>query len=210
MKLVIFDLDNTLVHSQIDYAGMRYSVADLLRASGVTQDSDVQMRRYSVGELLAQAAAQDDAIAEIAWGRVLDFERAGMVKASVEADAAQTLQVLLDDGFKLAVLTNNARPATMAALEKFELLSYFDLILTRNEVTLKPDPAGILTAKSTLGAGHVFHVGDAWLDGAAANRAGVPYIAFRPLPEAFKGRDIKVWNTVQQLSELPRLVAISE
>jgi hypothetical protein len=45
-------------------------------------------------------------------------------------------------------------------------------------------------------------VGDAWLDGAAANRAAVPFIAFRPLPEAFKGRGIRVWKTVQYLSEL--------
>ncbi|MEO6907550.1 MAG: HAD-IA family hydrolase [Abditibacteriaceae bacterium] len=117
------------------------------------------------------------------------------------------LSVLLSRGFKLAILTNNARAATIDVLDKFDLLGYFDLILSRDEVPMKPNPDGILQAKSTFAADRVFHVGDAWLDGTAANRADVPFIAFRPLPEAFTGRDIRVWKTVQNLSELPEVIA---
>jgi len=206
MSLIIFDLDNTLVHSQINFAGMRTGIGDLLRKQNVTQESNEELRRFSIGEMIARAADQDEWIAEVAWNLVLDFEREGMAKATVESDAAQTLKVLLEREFKLAILTNNARAATMDALKKFDLLHYFDVILSRDEVPMKPDPGGILHAKSTFNAEQVFHVGDAWLDGVAANRADVPFIAFRPLPEAFKGREIQVWNTVQYLSELPELL----
>ena len=206
MPLIIFDLDNTLVHSQINFAGMRAAISDLLRAQNVTQESNEELRRFSVGEMIAHAAEQDAAIAKIAWNLVLDFEREGMAKATVEADADATLKVLLEQEFKLAILTNNAKVATIDALKKFDLLHYFGVILSRDEVPMKPDPGGILHAKSTFNAEQVFHVGDAWLDGVAANRADVPFISFRPLPEAFKGRDVRVWNSVQNLSELPGLL----
>lgn len=181
---------------------MRSAIGDLLREQKVTAENNDALRRFSVGEMIAWAATKDEAIAKVAWQRVLDFEREGMAKATVEADAAQTLKVLLERHCKLAILTNNARAATLDALEKFDLLSYFDLILSRDEVPMKPKPDGVLFAKSTFNAEQVYHVGDAWLDGVAANRADVPFIAFRPLPEAFTGRDVQVWNTIQNLSEL--------
>jgi len=188
---------------------MRRAVTGLLREHRVGED-DSSWQQLSVGEMIARGALHDaknnTQIEATAWRRVLEYEREGMSKATVESDAAQTLRVLRQSGFQLAVLTNNARPATLDALEKFALDSYFDLILTRDEVAMKPDPAGILTARSTLQATRVFHVGDAWLDGAAANHAKVPFIAFRAQPEAFEGREITVWKTVQQLGELPALL----
>lgn len=205
-NLIIFDLDNTLVHSQINFAGMRDAICNLLRAHDVTQETNQQLQPFSVGEMITRAARKDAKIAETAWQRVLEYEREGMAKSTVEADAACILKVLLSKGFKLAVLTNNARVATLDVLKKFDLLDYFDLILTRDDVPMKPDPAGILQAKSTFAADHVFHVGDAWLDGVAANRADVPFIAFQPLPGAFTGREIQVWKTVQNLSELPEVI----
>jgi phosphoglycolate phosphatase len=205
MPLIIFDLDNTLVHSQIDFAGMRAAIGDFLREQNVTQKNNEELRHFSVGEMIARAAQKEEAIAEVAWNVVLKFEREGMAKATVESDAAATLKVLSERKFKLAILTNNARAATIDALKKFDLLHYFDAVLSRDEVPMKPDPGGILHAKSTFNAEQVFHVGDAWLDGVAANRADVPFIAFRPLPEAFKGRDVEVWKTVENLSELPEI-----
>ena len=117
MSLIIFDLDNTLVHSQINFAGMRAAIGDLLRKQNVTQENNEQLRRFSVGEMIARAADQNAAIEKIAWNLVLDFEREGMAKATVESDAAQTLKVLLEREFTLAILTNNARAATMDALK---------------------------------------------------------------------------------------------
>ena len=205
MTLIIFDLDNTLVHSQIDFPGMRSAIGDLLREQNVTRENNQQLRRHSVGEMIAWAAKKDAAIEDMAWNLVLEFECEGMAKATVEADAAQTLKVLLEREFKLAILTNNARAATIDALEKFDLLHFFDAILSRDDVPMKPHAGGILHAKSTFNAERVFHVGDAWLDGVAANRADVPFIAFRPLPDAFTGRDVTVWKTVESLRELPEL-----
>lgn len=204
--LVVFDLDNTLVHSQIDFPGMRAAVISLLRERNLSEAGDEALRRLSVGEIIASGADKSDEYKQEAWQRVLEFERAGMLKATVEDDAARTLGVLRDANFQLAILTNNARAATLDALEKFALNSYFDLILTRDEVTMKPEPDGILQAKADLKAEHVFHVGDSWLDGAAANRAAIPFIAFRPAPDAFAHHQIEIWKTARQLCEVPGLI----
>lgn len=205
--LVVFDLDNTLVHSQIDFSGMRAAIVELLRERNLNGHADGELRRLSVGEMIASGAKSDAEFERLAWRRVLEFEREGMLKASVEADAARTLGVLQRRNFRLAVLTNNAREATLDALEKFALRSYFDLILTRDDVAMKPDPAGILKARHQALAACVFHVGDSWLDGAAANRAAVPFIAFRPAPDAFANHSVEIWKTAQQLGELPELLS---
>jgi phosphoglycolate phosphatase len=207
--LVVFDLDNTLVHSQIDFAGMRAAIIQLLRERDLSAAGDNELRRLSVGEIIASGAQFNGEFQREAWQRVLEFERAGMLKASVEEDAARTLGVLQSAGFQLAILTNNAREATLDALEKFALYSYFDLILTRDEVAMKPKPDGILKAKTDLNAERAFHVGDSWLDGAAANRAEVPFIAFRAAPDAFTNHRVEVWKTAQQLCELPEILRSS-
>lgn len=211
--LVVFDLDNTLVHSQIDFSGMRAAVISLLRERNLSDAGDEELRRLSVGEIIASGANKNAEFEREAWQRVLRFEREGMLKATVEDDAARTLGVLQDADFRLAILTNNAHEATVKALEKFALDSYFDLILTRDEVAMKPEPDGIIKAKTDLQAAHIFHVGDSWLDGAAANRANVPFIAFRPTPNAFANHKVNVWKTAQQLcdvSEILKSICVSE
>ena len=77
------------------------------------------------------------------------------------------------DGLSLALLTNNARSAALAALDRFNLLDYLDLVLARDDVSsMKPSPAGLQLAQRCLGADKpMAMVGDASIDGVAANRA---------------------------------------
>ena len=211
--LIVFDFDNTLVHSKIDFAGIRRELFELLRAAEhpAVQD-DVKantLARLSIGEIIDVGAAHDPAIDAEAWRIVLEYETAGMIAATVEQDAAKTLHGLRDLGFTLVVMTNNARPATLAALDRFDLRSAFDLILTRDEVPMKPDPAGILKAMASFEAvaGRTVMVGDSWLDGAAAQRAAVPFIGFRPRAGLLDERGVAYWAIVEQLGELLPLLA---
>jgi phosphoglycolate phosphatase-like HAD superfamily hydrolase len=106
-------------------------------------------------------------------------------------------------------MTNNARPATLAALDLFGLRSSFDLVLTRDDVPMKPDPTGIVRAMETFAteAARTVMVGDSWLDGRAAHAAGVAYIGFRPRPGLLHERGVPYWAVVQQLGELLPLLA---
>lgn len=211
--LIVFDFDNTLVHSRIDFAGIRRDLLDVLRQSGHPDTADdglaSRLTRLSIGEIIEAGAAHDPSIDAEGWRIVLEYETAGMIAATVEQDAAATLQSLRDLGFTLVVMTNNARPATLAALDLFDLRPAFDLVLTRDEVAMKPDPAGILKAMATFEAvtERTVMVGDSWLDGTAAQRAGVPFIGFRPRPGLLDERGVAYWAVVEQLGELLPLLA---
>jgi phosphoglycolate phosphatase len=210
--LIVFDFDNTLVHSKIDFAGIRRELLEMLRQSGhpdaIGDGLPERMTRLSIGEIIDVGAAHDPAISDAAWQMVLEYETAGMVASTVEPDARSTLHALRDTGFTLAVMTNNARPATLAALDLFDMRSAFDLILTRDEVPMKPDPAGIVMAMTTFeaSAGRTVMIGDSWLDGRAAHAAGVPYIGFRPRAGVLDERGVPYWAIVEQLGDLVPLV----
>ena len=210
--LIVFDFDNTLVHSRIDFVGIRRELFELLHAAGhpdaaVDGPAD-RLTRLSIGEIIDVGTAHDPAFHDEAWRIVLEYETAGMVAATVEPDARSTLHGLRDLGFQLVVMTNNARPATLAALDLFDLRAAFDLVLTRDEVPMKPDPAGILRAKTTFEAvaARTVMVGDSWLDGTAAGRAAVPFIGFRPRPGILDERGVAYWAIVEQLGELVPLL----
>lgn len=206
--LIVFDFDNTLVHSKIDFVGIRRELLDMLARSGhpdAAGDALVdRLSRLSIGEIIEVGTAHDPAFHDEAWRIVLEYETAGMVAASVEPDASSTLYGLRGLGFQLAVMTNNARPATLAALDLFDLRAAFDLVLTRDEVPMKPDPAGIVKAMTTFDAvpARTVMIGDSWLDGRAADRASVPFIGFRPRPGILDERGVAYWAIVEQLGEL--------
>jgi phosphoglycolate phosphatase len=206
--LIVFDFDNTLVHSKIDFAGIRRELLELLLRVGHPEAADDGLMRLSIGQIIESGIAHDASVHDDAWRIVLEYETAGMIAATIEPGAAATLHSLRDLGFKLAVLTNNARPATLAALELFEMSGAFDLVLTRDEAAMKPDPDGILIAMRELGIGaeRTVMVGDSWMDGAAAARAGVQYIGFQPRPGLLEERGVASWAVVQQLTELMPLL----
>lgn len=207
--LIVFDFDNTLVHSKIDFIGIRREILALLRAAGRAGAVENRLTQLSIGEIIEAGSAHDPALHAEAWRIVLEYETAGMVAATVEPDAAITLQELRGLGFQLAVMTNNARPATIAALDLFNLHDAFDLVVTRDEVPMKPDPAGILHAMTTFDApaARTVMIGDSWLDGVAAGRASVPFIGFRARPGLLDERGVAYWATVEQLGELVPLLA---
>ncbi|MDP8923483.1 MAG: HAD family hydrolase [Chloroflexota bacterium] len=207
--VVVFDFDNTLVHSRIDFQGIRGALIDLLRRFGSPAVDEEGLRRLSIGQLIEVGEAHDPAYGPEAWQIVLEYEQAGMLAATIEPGTGESLGALRSIGFRLAVLTNNARPATLAALDKFALGDAFELVLTRDEVPMKPDPAGVLRARAELAGDGVrtVVVGDSWLDGAAALGAGVPFVAFQPRPGVLEGRGVPVWAIVERLDQLPTLLA---
>lgn len=207
--VLVFDLDNTIVHSRIDFAGIRRDLLILLRSAGVADPSDEELMRLSIGQIIELGANRRPHVGEQAWQIVLEYEREGMLASTVEACAAHTLLALRDHGFGLSVLTNNARPATLDALKKFDLSALFDLVLTRDEVPMKPDPTGLHRAREHFDgtAGRIAMIGDSWLDGTAAHQAGFPFVAFRPRPGVLAERGVPVWTVVERLDELPDLLA---
>ena len=209
--IVIFDLDNTLVHSRIDFLGIRTAIIARLVEVGALAEAPADPRAHAIAEWLDMAHAHDPRLAAELWDVVDQFERDGMVHGTVEAEARCTLDRLREAGLRLAVLTNNSIGSAEAALDRFELRAPFDLVLARERVrALKPAGDGVAEAHARLGRGATYVVGDAYIDGLATERAnvGAKFIAFRGNLADMLRRGVTPWASVQSLAEIPRLLGI--
>jgi phosphoglycolate phosphatase len=207
--IVVFDLDNTLVHSRIDFLGIRLAIIERLVQAGALTEPPADPRARAIPEWLDLAAAHDPHLASELWQVVDRFEREGMLHGSVESDARPTLDRLRAADVRLAVLTNNSVGSALAALDRFDLRAPFEVVLARDLVTaLKPAGDGVAQAHAQLGGGPTYVVGDAYIDGLAAERAGVgaKFIAFRANSADLAARGVRVWASVQSLAEVPPLL----
>src|SRR6185437_7276447 len=125
--------------------------------------------RYRVGELIHWCQSNAPHVESPLWEIALDHERQAMAIASLQSGAREAIEGARAAGFATAVWTNNAREVTGVALERF------DLLVTRDEMrALKPAPDGWRVILEHFGAAHdAIVVGDSWVDGVAAQAAGV-------------------------------------
>ena len=91
-----------------------------------------------------------------------------------------TIKGLVQQGYKLAILSNNKRSYVVDALQKEGLDTYFENIIGFNEVTkTKPDPEGLLKILELEGvsAEETLFIGDMITDIQTGNNAQVKTIA---------------------------------
>jgi len=164
--------------------------------------------RYRVGELIGWCQLNAPHVEAHAWQIALDHERRALAGASLDPGAAAALDGAHAAGWATALWTNNAREVSLDALARFDLLGRFDLIVTREEMRrMKPDPDGwhVIAAHFALaGATGSYMVGDSWVDGLAATKAGVSFVAYRA-----RDHELERWNVtpVVRLDDLAALPA---
>jgi phosphoglycolate phosphatase len=202
--LCVFDLDDTLVSTPLDLAAMALDMrATLERRCGPLP---TRPERYRVGELIHWCQAHAPDVEKPLWEIALDHERRAMAIATLEPGARAAIDGARAAGFATAVWTNNAREITATALERLGLLGVLDLVVTRDEMrALKPDPDGWRVIAAHFGAHHdAVVVGDSWVDGVAADAAGIPFVAYRA-----KDADLERWRItpVTRLTDLAALPA---
>lgn len=125
----VFDMDGTLTVAAHDFAAIK-------RALDIPQDHDI------LGHLAALPA--DESAAKHAW--LLEHERE-LALASRPADGAVALvRELAGRGYRLGILTRNARELAYITLQAIGVADCFaeDDVLGRDEAAFKPDPAGLL------------------------------------------------------------------
>jgi len=196
-RAILFDMDNTLLHSRIDYAAMKAEVYDYLASAGFLPEGyPIQAQTTSTLILHAREQGLSGERLAAVWEIAAKHETAGMKDADLEPGALAMLDALrAAGGLKLAVLTNNARAAADRALRETGVLDRFDLVLGREDVPeLKPSPtavSAVLARCPELQPAEWLAVGDAWIDGAAASGAGVPFVAYRADRAAMRARGVQ-------------------
>jgi phosphoglycolate phosphatase len=215
VRLCAFDLDHTLVRSPLDLAAMALDMRGHLEAQRGPLPS--RPDRYRVGELIALCQQQSPDLEANLWSIALDHEWRALAAATLEPGALDAVRGAREAGFQTALWTNNARDITLQALARFGLDALLDVTVTRDDMRqLKPDPDGwrviaeritALAGTGRNGAPHAFVIGDSWVDGVAAQAAGVPFIAYRTKPEDLERWRVTPFARLTHLGELPALLA---
>ena len=187
----IFDLDNTLADSAIDFDAIR-------RALDLPPDKPI------LEEIGTRPATEASALHK----RLEELERAYALRATPLPGAQALLAALAEHGCPRGILTRNSRANAFATLAGCGLAGFFaaDHVLGREEAAPKPDPAGVqklLAAWDAAPAGAVM-VGDFHYDLEAGHRAGIATIYYDP-------QDQRLWTDhadirVQSHTELLALI----
>lgn len=190
IKAVVFDLDDTLIRSGINYRETKSSIIKFLFESGVAEEllnenmSNLEIINRAVEDLRGKNYAEDR-IREIinkVYEMFNEAELKALNKARLMDGALETLAMLKKIGLKIGIVTNSCGAYARRILEMFSLDRYVDAVIARDDVARhKPDSEHLLKALEKLGVqeSETIFVGDHLIDALCARNAGVKFILFR-------------------------------
>ena len=213
---IIFDMDNTLLQSNIDFGAMKSAIYNDLVQNAV-MERDFPVEEHTTATLIEhvrQTGKLTDSLYHAVMDIAAEHELRGMEGAGLEPGSEELLAAL-HRKFFLAVVTNNSIAAAREALERTGILHLFHLVVGREQMaSMKPGPAGFLVVKEALhsvGPDQWLSVGDAWIDGKASADAGIPFISYRTGLDVMHARGVRPIGRIDRLSELiPLLIKQNE
>jgi HAD superfamily hydrolase (TIGR01509 family) len=165
----VFDMDGTLTIAVHDFPAIK-------RALGIPQNDDI------LTHLAALPA--DEGAAKHAW--LLEHERTLAVASKPATGAVELVRELAGRGYRLGILTRNARELAHVTLEAIGIADCFDVddVLGRDEAPPKPDPGGLLKLAEAwnVAPSQMVMVGDYQFDLACGKAAGARTVLVN-LPE---------------------------
>ena len=184
IKGIIFDMDNTLLRSRIDYDSMKKETYQFLTARNILP-AGYDLTKHTTATIINEAlgtGSMPDAMIRDMWEIAKRHEIEGMRHAGLEPGVTELL-ARLKGRFHLAVVTNNAVEAAERALSGNGILDVFDVVVGREMVlSMKPSPDGnllVLQKFPQTSPEEWLSVGDSWIDGKAAADAGMTFAAYR-------------------------------
>lgn len=216
MSIVLFDLEGTLVQSIEDNKDaileFRIKTANKLMELGIPSS---ELKGIKMSTLMRNKALEivDERFEKNQAKRfhhemdgfLKKFELRWALQSRVFPDTRSALCKLKRLKCRMGLVSNTSREAADRMLSMHRIGSFFDVIVTRENVRrLKPDPEGILLALKKLDGRSFFFVGDLAHDSLAAKKAGGISIIIKRNP--LKTLKFKADYVVRSLEEVPDIV----
>lgn len=189
-KGIVFDLDGTLVYSDVNFLKMKKRMITLLHEKRMIEGS-INPTMTTV-EIMRKAETlwKNNGVDPVVKTKLrLEIEN---IMNEVELEALDTLtevpgakksiEELFHMGYRLAVLTRGHHEYAIKALEKTSMLTYFEIVFGRGETPRpKPYPEALqYTAQAlSLRKSEILLIGDHHIDFNCAINAQVPFIGVR-------------------------------
>jgi phosphoglycolate phosphatase len=211
IKLVIFDLDGTLVNA---YPAVSQSVNYTLKALGFAPRSHVDIKR-SVGG--GDRKLMIHFVGEKLGARALAIYRPHHIKAlkakgavKLLPGAGAILKFLENKGYKLAIASNRPTKFTRIILKTLGLLKSFDVVLCADKAARPkpyPDMLWAITKGLKLKKSEVLYVGDMTIDVNCGHKAGIRVVAVGTGSSLMKElKDLKPWAFIVKMIELKKIM----
>ena len=178
IRLVVFDLDGTLIDSRRDLADATNALIEEYGGTRLSTDRVSAMVGEGAAVLVrrALAAAGLDPQTPGALDRFLEhYAERLTVFTRPYAGIPETLATFRDRGYGLAVLTNKPQQPTERILDLLDLSPFFtDVVGGDSAAGRKPDPAGLLeiARRANAAPAETMMVGDSRIDFETGRRAG--------------------------------------
>jgi len=183
---VIFDLDGTLIKSNIDFVKMKNMIIAHFRGLGVDSEDFSSSRptfeivRKGI-ELLEKTRPEE--IVSMTRRRIneimTDVEMEQVDSVSAIAGVSETMKWLKERGIKIGILTRSCREYALKSLENTGLLELVDFVAARDDVDKpKPDPDQVvmLAQKMNVNLEETLMVGDHPIDALCAKNSNAHFI----------------------------------
>lgn len=202
---IMFDMDNTLLRSRIDFPTMKRDVYALLSQHGFAAPAAADLAAYTTSMLIDMAKREGlhDDLHSSVMALTAEHEVRGMAGAGLEPGAAELLEEL-HGKYALAIVTNNSCKAAERALAHTGILDRFELVIGREQMAeMKPSPSGYLEAvrRSGIEAIGWISIGDSWIDGKGSMDAGIPFVCYGEA-SAMRDRGVMPIHAIGRLEEL--------
>lgn len=218
IEAVIFDLDGTLAHFNLDFKALRSEVRTYLMSTGVpvslldVNESIFEMLKKT--EIyLKNSSKSNGAFTEVrskALAIAEKYEMEAATTTSLQTGAVETLKDLQKMNLKMGLCTTSSEKAANYILQRFKIDSFFKVVVPRDKVKyVKPHTEQFELALKILGAHakSALIVGDSVVDMQSAKELKVIAVG---LPTGLSTNEQLMTNganyIITMLNDLPVLI----